>query len=145
MFDEAFSGRKWFLQALGHEGLNNLLMAYKDKSAQAVCTFAYCSGPGHEPIIFEGRVTVSCTLHLAHITTESCKGENSARSRSYRLRYFMLSCTSIFDALRLIGAGWDPIFEFDGETYAEMDKAKKNTLSHRAVALSKLKQWFQAH
>lgn len=48
---------KWFLQALGHEGLNNLLMAYKDKSAQAVCTFAYCSGPGYEPIIFEGRVT----------------------------------------------------------------------------------------
>ena len=145
MFDEVFSGRKWFLQALGHEGLNNLLMAYEDKSAQAVCTFAYCSGPGHEPIIFEGRVTVSCTLPLAHITTESCKGQNSARSRSYRLRYFMLSCLSIFDALRLTGAGWDPIFEFDGETYAEMEKAKKNTLSHRAVALSKLKLWLQAY
>ena len=145
MFDEAFRGRKWFLQALGHEGLNNLLMAYEDKSAQAVCTFAYCSGPGHEPIIFEGRVTVSCTLHLAHITTESCKGQNSARSRSYRLRYFVLSCVSILDALRLTSAGWDPIFEFDGETYAEMEKAKKNTLSHRAVALSKLKQWLQAH
>ncbi len=45
--------------------------------------------------------------------------------------------------LRLTGAGWDPIFEYDGETYAEMDKAKKNTLSHRAIALSKLKQWLQ--
>ena len=87
MFDEAFSGRKWFLQALGHEGLNNLLMAYEDKSAQAVCTFAYCLGPGHEPIIFEGRVTVSYTLHLAHIVAESRKGQNSARSRSYRLWY----------------------------------------------------------
>jgi len=50
---------KWFFQALGHEGLNNLLLAYEDKSAQAVCTFAYCEGPVHEPIIFEGRVTVS--------------------------------------------------------------------------------------
>lgn len=50
---------KWFLQALGHEGLNNLLVAYEDKSAQAVCTFAYCEGPGHEPILFEGRVAVS--------------------------------------------------------------------------------------
>ena len=57
----------------------------------------------------------------------------------------MLSCLSEFDALRLTGAGWDPIFEFDGETYAEMDEAKKNTLSHRAVALSKVKQWLQAH
>ena len=120
-------------------------MAYQDKSAQAVCTFAYCSGPRHEPIIFEGRVTVSCTLHLADITTESCKGKNSARSRSYRLRYFMLACVPVCDTLRLTGAGWDPIFELDGETYAEMDKAKKNTVSHRAVALSKLKTWLQAH
>lgn len=52
--------RKWFLQALGLEGLNNMLMAYDDKSAQAVCTFAYCEGPGHEVLIFEGRVDVSC-------------------------------------------------------------------------------------
>ena len=39
--------------------------------------------------------------------------------------------------------GWDPIFEYQGETYAEMDKAKKNTLSHRALALAKLKDWLQ--
>ena len=52
--------------------------------------------------------------------------------------------TSVSDWLRLTSAGWDPIFEYDGETYAEMGKAKKNTLSHRAIALSKLKQWLQA-
>ena len=51
---------------------------------------------------------------------------------------------SVSDRLRLTGAGWDPIFEYDDETYAEMDKAKKNTLSHRAIALSKLKRWLQA-
>lgn len=50
---------KWFLEALGHEGLNNLLAAYPDKSAQAICTLAYCEGPGHEPIIFQGRTDVS--------------------------------------------------------------------------------------
>lgn len=37
--------------------------------------------------------------------------------------------------------GWDPIFEFHGETFAEMDKQKKNSLSHRAIALGKLKDW----
>lgn len=47
--------RKYFLQALGHEGLNNLLAAYEDKTAFAVCTFAYSAGPGHEPLIFQGR------------------------------------------------------------------------------------------
>ena len=51
--------RKWFLEALGHDGLNNLLNAYEDKSAQAVCTFAYSQGPGHEPLIFQGRTSVS--------------------------------------------------------------------------------------
>jgi len=39
--------------------------------------------------------------------------------------------------------GWDPIFEYQGETYAEMDNAKKNGLSHRALALAKLKEWLQ--
>lgn len=51
-------GRKWFLEALGHVGLNNLLLPYEDKSATAVCTFAYSEGPGHEPVLFEGRVLV---------------------------------------------------------------------------------------
>ena len=37
-------------------------MAYEDKSAQAVCTFAYCEGPGNEPLVFEGRVTVSLLI-----------------------------------------------------------------------------------
>ncbi|KAI9786813.1 MAG: nucleoside triphosphate pyrophosphohydrolase ham1 [Geoglossum umbratile] len=45
---------KWFLCDIGLEGLNNLLAAYDDKSAQAVCTFAYSEGPGKEPKIFQG-------------------------------------------------------------------------------------------
>lgn len=46
---------KYFLDALGHEGLNNMLAAYEDKSATAVCTFCYCAGPGTTPILFQGR------------------------------------------------------------------------------------------
>ena len=42
------------MASIGHAGLNNLLAAYDDKSAQAVCTFAYSPGPGHEPILFQG-------------------------------------------------------------------------------------------
>lgn len=41
----------------------------------------------------------------------------------------------------LIHPGWDAIFEYQGETYAEMDQAKKNGLSHRFLALAKLKDW----
>ncbi|KAL2036967.1 hypothetical protein N7G274_010252 [Stereocaulon virgatum] len=100
---------KWFLAAIGHEGLNNLLLAYEDKSAQAVCTFAYCEGPGCEPIIFEGRTT-----------------------------------GKIVPARGPANFGWDPIFEYEGETYAEMDKAKKNSISHRGKALEKLKVWLES-
>lgn len=44
------------MKELGFEGLNNMLAAYEDKSAQAVCTFAYCAGPGKETMLFEGRI-----------------------------------------------------------------------------------------
>lgn len=37
--------------------------------------------------------------------------------------------------------GWDPIFEYEGQTYAEMEKSEKNAISHRSKALAKLKGW----
>ena len=39
-------------------GLNNILAAYTDKGAEAVCTFAYCEGPGHEVKLFMGKTKV---------------------------------------------------------------------------------------
>lgn len=55
--------RKWFLDKVGHEGLNNLLAAYEDKSAEAVCTFAYSAGKDQTPILFQGRALVR---HMSH-------------------------------------------------------------------------------
>jgi len=46
---------KWFLKAIHHQGLNNLLAAYPDKSAYALCVFAFCAGPGQPVHVFEGR------------------------------------------------------------------------------------------
>jgi inosine triphosphate pyrophosphatase len=46
---------KWFLQKLGHDGLNKMLAGFEDKTAEAVCTFAYTDGPGKEVKIFQGR------------------------------------------------------------------------------------------
>ncbi|PON30298.1 Ham1 family protein [Trichoderma gamsii] len=103
---------KWFLDSLGHEGLNNLLIAYKDKSAEAVCTFAYSPGPGRDPIIFQGRTPGRIV---------------PARGPS---NFAPLS-------------GWDPVFEFEGKTYAEMESAEKNNISHRGRALKKLQAWFE--
>ena len=40
------------------------------------------------------------------------------------------------------GFGFDPIFEHDGTTFAEMDAAAKNAVSHRGRALAKFAEWF---
>lgn len=45
---------KWFLEKTGHEGLNNILAAYEDKSAFAQCIFSLSLGPDSEPITFTG-------------------------------------------------------------------------------------------
>ncbi|XP_056631926.1 inosine triphosphate pyrophosphatase [Diorhabda sublineata] len=46
---------KWFLEKLGPEGLHQMLHGFDDKSAKAVCTFAYHPGGAEdEVILFQG-------------------------------------------------------------------------------------------
>ncbi|KAJ3179560.1 nucleoside triphosphate pyrophosphohydrolase ham1 [Geranomyces variabilis] len=101
---------KWFMQGLGHEGLNRMLVGFDDKSADAVCTFAYCE-PGKEPVVFEGRT----------------RGK-------------------IVPARGPTTFGWDAVFQPAGfeETYAEMDKDIKNTISHRYLSLQKVLDFLKA-
>jgi XTP/dITP diphosphohydrolase len=40
------------------------------------------------------------------------------------------------------GFGYDPIFEHDGQTLAEMSPAEKNAISHRGRALAKFAEWY---
>ncbi|KAI8816968.1 inosine triphosphate pyrophosphatase [Fimicolochytrium jonesii] len=101
---------KWFMEGVGHDGLNRMLAGFEDKSADAVCTFAYCE-PGQEPVIFEGRT----------------------RGR-------------IVPARGPTDFGWDAVFQPDGfeETYAELRKEVKNTISHRYRALQKVVEFLQS-
>ncbi|KAK9480365.1 inosine triphosphate pyrophosphatase-like protein [Lipomyces japonicus] len=99
---------KWFMQNVGHEGLNKMLAAFDDKSAQAICTFAFTEGPGQPVKIFQG-----------------------------------VQDGTIVEARGPVGFGWDPTFLPTGydQTYAEMPKSLKNTISHRYKALQLLKQY----
>jgi len=45
---------KWFLEAVGHDGLNRMLEGFPDKRAYAQCVFAYAPGNG-EVLTFVGR------------------------------------------------------------------------------------------
>jgi len=55
---------KWFLEGVGHTGLNKMLDGFDDRSAYALCTFALSEGPGTEPILFEGRNDVRAVWSL---------------------------------------------------------------------------------
>ena len=102
---------KWFLDKLGHEGLNNLLAAYPDKSAYAQCIFAYCEGPGETPVVFVGRTDGKIV---------PARGPTD------------FGWDPVF-------APDDAVA--DGRTYAEMDKSTKNAISHRKRALEKFREF----
>ncbi|KAI1814813.1 inosine triphosphate pyrophosphatase-like protein [Poronia punctata] len=97
------------MKSIGHKGLNNLLAAYEDKSAQAVATFGFCKGPGEDVLLFQGRTD-----------------------------------GKIVPARGPTNFGWDAIFEYEGQTYAEMDKVAKNKISHRFKALEELRRWIES-
>lgn len=74
-----------------------MLAGFEDKSAVALCTFGYCEGPGHEPIIFEGKTTVSLDMFaLNHVFI------------------FFLFQGKIVPARGPGTFGWDAIFQPDG-------------------------------
>ncbi|KAK7855307.1 inosine triphosphate pyrophosphatase [Quercus suber] len=51
----AILGNSIPFQSLKLDCLNNLLMAYEDKSGYALCAFSFALGPNAEPITFLGR------------------------------------------------------------------------------------------
>lgn len=106
---------KWFLEAIGHEGLVKLLVGYEDKSADAVCIFAFCPGPGHPVELFEGRTAGKI------VPARSVDGP-------------AFGWDPVFEPS-----------EGGGRTYAEMSKEDKNKISHRFRALDKLRNYLHEH
>lgn len=106
---------KWFLEKLGHEGLNNLLAAYEDKSAYALCTFAYCPGVGQEVLVFDGRTPGKIV---------PARGPHA------------FGWDPVFEPADGQSGGSEP-----PKTYAEMDKDVKNSISHRYRAVAKLRDF----
>ncbi|KAM7485499.1 hypothetical protein LguiA_001508 [Lonicera macranthoides] len=146
---------KWFLQKIGHEGLNNLLMAYEDKSAYALCVFSLALGPNEEPLTFLGKTPLTGLQPKVEIQNRAGLSPN----RSYEA---VPGCNKVHGSSNCARAnngqslgkivqprgpndfGWDPIFQPDGydQTYAEMPKEEKNKISHRSRALALVKSHF---
>lgn len=105
---------KWFLDKLGHEGLNNMLAAYEDKAAYALCSLGYAWLEEEETDVDNDGGAVS--------VVEGRTWGSIVQARSSEP-------STVF--------GWDPVFQPDdggGLTYAEMDQQLKNSISHRFKA-----------
>lgn len=106
---------KWFLQGVGLNGLNAMLDGFHDKSAYALCTFAYSAGTPEDNedtvMLFEGKTAGTI------VQPRTLEGRDPF--------------------------GWDAVFQPDGYdvTYAEMDPELKNGISHRYKALCKLRSF----
>jgi len=107
---------KWFLDKTGLEGLNNILMAYEDKSAYAQTIFAYTKGKECPIQLFIGQ------LYGKIVPARGSLG---------------FGWDPIFqpDIGGGDGIGLDIC---NGETFGEMEQSKKNMISHRYLALMKL-------
>lgn len=97
------------MDKVGPEGLFKMLAGFENKSASAVCTFAYTSGENDEVKLFQGK-------------TEG----------------------TIVDPRGPRDFGWDPCFQPNGfqQTYAELPKDVKNSISHRFKAVDAMKNYF---
>uniref|UniRef100_A0A1I7X3Q2 Inosine triphosphate pyrophosphatase n=1 Tax=Heterorhabditis bacteriophora TaxID=37862 RepID=A0A1I7X3Q2_HETBA len=122
---------KWFLKKIGPTGLHQMLAGFHDKTAYAQCIFAYTEGKNQPVHIFNGRL-LKCKAKLFMF--------------KHLMFYSLGKCSGKIVYPRGINKfGWDPCFEPDGfnETYAEMDRDVKNTISHRAKALELVKKFFE--
>ena len=73
-----------------------MLSGYEDKSAYALCTFAYCSGPGQPVETFEGRTNVSSCCNFSNmyciICGFTCYNVASNKSNAWSLLHVPYLC-----------------------------------------------------
>lgn len=125
---------------LGVEAVYRLAERELDEPRRAAfrCTLAYCDGEGFEaspdPIDRDDR------------TVAAARGAEQGAEETDPLPVKLFEGTvrgRIVAPRGDGGFGYDPIFEHDGTTFAEMDAAAKNAVSHRGRALAKFGEWYQ--
>ncbi|ELZ89245.1 non-canonical purine NTP pyrophosphatase [Haloferax sulfurifontis] len=124
---------------LGVEAVRRLAAAELDEPRRASfrCVLAYCDGEPFEaspdPIDRDDR-TVAAARGAEQDTEET---------EALPVKLFTGSVNGRIVPPRGEGGfGYDPIFEHDGATFAEMSAEEKNGISHRGRALAKFATWF---
>ncbi|KAI8812864.1 Ham1-like protein [Cladochytrium replicatum] len=132
---------KWFLESLGTTGLPKMLDGFPDRSAYALCTFALVpldrpvkESPVHRIGLLDGKYeSEDKCIESQPILVEDSNPIALFSGKTYG---------TIVEPRGPQNFGWDPTFEPRGykQTYAEMPKELKNSISHRYKALKALKE-----
>ncbi|PSQ62282.1 MAG: non-canonical purine NTP pyrophosphatase [Halobacteriales archaeon SW_8_66_22] len=127
---------------LGIERVWNLVADEDDRSAAFRGVIAYCDGDPFEatpePVDTDRRGDDIDATERASATTD----EQVADDEQLPVRIFEgVVPGTIVEPRGEGGFGYDPVFEFDGRTFAELSTVEKNTISHRGRALAKFAEW----
>jgi XTP/dITP diphosphohydrolase len=127
---------------LGLERVWHLAEREDDRAAAFRCVVAYCDGGEFaatpEPVDRERRGQDIAAAERAGATTDEQVDEEGLP-----VKLFEGVVPGTVVAPRGEGGfGFDPIFEYDGTTFAEMATDEKNAISHRGRALAKFAEWY---
>jgi len=128
---------------LGIERVWRLTEAEADRSAAFRAVVAYCDGEAFaatpEPVDTDRRGQDLAAGERGAATTDAQVDDG----RGIPVKLFEGVVPGEIVAPRGDGGfGYDPIFEYDGRTFAELDRAEKNAVSHRGRALEKFAEWY---
>jgi len=131
---------------LGIETVQRLAASELDAPQRGAfrCVLAYCDGDDFaatpDPIDREDR-SAAAAAGADNVGSE--EDDDSAAEDGLPVKLFYGSVRGrIVEPRGDGGFGYDPIFEHDGRTLAEMSPAEKNAISHRGRALAKFAEWF---
>jgi XTP/dITP diphosphohydrolase len=127
---------------VGVERVWRLTEPEDDRSGAFRCVVAYCDGDpfeaAPEPVDRARRGQDTAADERASATTDE-----QIHGGPLPVKLFEGVVPGTIVAPRGAGGfGFDPIFEYDGQTFAEMDTEAKNAISHRGRALAKFGEWY---
>jgi len=122
---------------LGIDRVWSLAQTLDDRTASFRCVMAYCDGEpfaaSPDPVDKDDRAAAAAS------------DVDDIESDGLAVKLFVGTVRGEIVAPRGDGGfGFDPIFEHDGSTFAELSSEEKNALSHRGRALAKFGEWYDS-
>jgi XTP/dITP diphosphohydrolase len=130
---------------LGVERVGRLAREAGTTRARFRCVLAYCDGEGFEatpePVDHGDRRGAD----LAADDRARAATDDTVRGGTIPVKLFAGAVPgTIVEPRGDGGFGYDPVFEHDGRTLAEMNPEEKNAISHRGRALGTFAEWYRS-